>query len=93
MTAVVTAYCLCHKCCPASSKGLCANNRPPVQGTTIAASRTIPLGSSVIVAGHTYIVQDRLAKKYDGRFDIYFNRHSDALKWGIRTQQVIVITK
>jgi len=64
-----------------------------VQGTTIAASRAIPLGSSVIVAGHTYIVQDRLAKKYDGRFDVYFEKHSEALQFGIKTQTVVVITK
>jgi len=94
ITAVVTAYCACTEiCCPKSSKGICANNRPPVQGTTIAASRTIPLGSSVIVAGHTYIVQDRLAKRYDKRFDIYFSSHQAAKNFGIKTQTVVVIIK
>lgn len=93
ITAVTTAYCSCKLCCGPNAKGLCANNRPPVQGTTIAASRAIPLGSSVIVAGHTYIVQDRLAKRFDKRFDIYFSSHQAAKNFGIQTQQVTVIIK
>lgn len=91
--AVTTAYCSCFHCCPVSSKGLCANGKLPKEGRTIAASRSIPLGSSVIIKDHEYIVEDRLAKKYDSRFDIYFASHKDALRYGKRTNTVTIITK
>jgi 3D (Asp-Asp-Asp) domain-containing protein len=45
------------------------------------------------VGSHNYIVQDRLAKRYDSRFDIYFNKHSDAKKFGIRTNQTVTIVR
>jgi len=93
ITAVITAYCACKLCCGPNAKGICANNKPPIAGVTVAASRNIPLGSKVIIGGNTYTVHDRLAQRYDSRFDIYFNKHSDAKKFGIRTNKVTIITK
>lgn len=89
--ATITAYCACKLCCGPNAKGLTANGNKPIQGITIAASRKIPLQSSVQVGCKTYIVQDRLAKKYDSRFDIYFNKHSDAKKFGIKTNQTVKV--
>lgn len=93
VTAVVTAYCACTHCCGPQAKGICANNRRPVEAQTIAASRSIALGSRVIIDGHTYIVEDRLARKYDGRFDIYFKSHQQAKQFGKQTKTVTIITK
>ncbi len=93
ITAVITAYCACKTCCGPNAKGICANNKPPVEGVTIAASRSIPLGSKVWIDNHEYTVHDRLAKRYDSRFDIYFDKHSDAKKHGIKTNKVTIITK
>jgi 3D (Asp-Asp-Asp) domain-containing protein len=93
VVAVVTAYCKCNLCCGPNAKGICANNKPPIAGVTIAASRNIPLGSKVEVLGKTYTVQDRLAKRFDNRFDIYFASHKDAKQFGIRTNKVTIITK
>ena len=93
IVAVVTAYCSCKICCGPNAKGICANNKPPIAGVTIAASRTIPLGSKVQIGERTYVVHDRLAKRYDSRFDIYFASHKDAKQFGIRTNKVTVITK
>ena len=88
----LTAYCLCTAvCCPKASKGLCANGQPPIQGITIAASRSIPLGTHVLINGHEYIVQDRLARRYDKRMDIYFNSHKDALRFGKQTNNVTIL--
>lgn len=92
IVAVVSAYCKCNLCCGPNAKGICANGKRPIQGITIAASRTIPFQSIVQVDEHTYTVQDRLAKRLDNRFDIYFNKHSDAKKFGIKTNRVTVIT-
>lgn len=100
--ATITAYCACKQCCGPNAKGICANNSRPTAGTTIAASRTIPLGCKVIIKGFNYTgqvgtgdtiftVQDRLARRYDSRFDIYFTKHSDAKKFGIKTNQTIKI--
>lgn len=88
----LTAYCSCTAiCCPATSKGLTANGTRPIQGITVAAPRRLPFNSDVIFNGRTYKVQDRLAKRYDSRFDIYFAKHSDAKKFGIKTNQTVVV--
>lgn len=94
ITATLTAYCSCKLCCGPHASNRTASNETPTQGITIAASRTIPFGSTVIIAGHIYKVQDRLARRYDKRFDIYFRSHEAARNFGIKTNQtVMVITK
>ena len=97
ITATITAYCSCKEVCTKGT-GITANGKVPTQGITIAASRSIPFGSKVSIktddgfAVKTYTVQDRLAKRYDNRFDIYFTKHSDAKKFGIKTNKVTIIT-
>jgi len=91
VVATITAYCACKTCCGPNAKGICANNKPPIQGVTVAGPRVLPLGTTAIIAGHSYTVQDRLAKRYDSRFDIYFAKHSDAKKFGIKTNQTVTI--
>lgn len=86
----ITAYCACQLCCGSKASGICADGHPPRQGITIAASRRIPLGTHVLINGHEYIVQDRLARKFDNRIDIYFNNHKDALKFGKQTNNVTI---
>lgn len=92
--ATITAYCACKTCCGPNAQGITASGKKPNQGVTIAASRTIPLGSKVLVNEHTYVVQDRLAKRFDSRFDIFFDSHQDAKNFGIKKNvKVAVITK
>ena len=91
LTAVITAYCCCAKCTKGTGKT--ANGKIPTQGITIAASRSLPFGTKVVTSYGVYEVQDRLAKRYDSRFDIYFDSHEKAKQFGIkRNQQVKVIT-
>jgi len=106
ITATITAYCACKEVCTKGT-GITANGQKPIQGITIAASRTIPFGSKVIVpssillfsplqGSNNFTVQDRLAKRYDSRFDIYMSSHESARKFGIKTNQtvqVIITTK
>ena len=84
----ITAYCACHKCCGKWSVfKKTASGTTPKQGRTVAMSRSIPFGSSVSIPSlgiTNAIVEDRLAKKYDKRLDVYFNNHQDALKFGIK---------
>lgn len=87
---IVTGYCCCTICCGSHPSGLTASGKKPVEGITIAASRQYPFGTKVAINGHAYLVQDRLAKRYDSRVDIYFNRHSDAKKFGIHHYDVMI---
>lgn len=90
--AVLTAYCACATCCGTQNakKGITAAGTRPIQGITIAASRKIPLGSKVQIGQQTFIVQDRLARKYDSRFDLYFTRHEDAKRFGKHVAKVTI---
>jgi 3D (Asp-Asp-Asp) domain-containing protein len=86
---IITAYCACTICCGPRATGLAANGKPPVEGITVAGPRRLPLGTKVWIDGvGNRIVQDRLAKRYDNRFDVYFKRHDDAKRFGIRTLKV-----
>jgi len=102
MSATITAYCACALCC-GQPTGICADGHHPREGVTIAAPRFVPLGTLVQVrfvdagshwpAGFKLIlrVQDRTARKYDGRFDIYFRNHRDAKRFGKRRAEITII--
>ncbi len=93
ITAIITAYCSCKLCCGPNATGLTARGTTPHEHRTVAARRSIPFGSTVIIGGKSYTVEDRLAKRFDSRFDVYMSSHQSALNFGIRTQQVTIITK
>ena len=90
IVAICTAFCPCKICCGPLAKGITASGKFPAQGRTIAVPRNIPLGTKIEIAGKLYIAEDRTARKYDGRFDIYFDSHEMARKFGIRTNQVTI---
>lgn len=93
-TYTVTAYCGCEKCCGKWSKfRKTANGQTPKQGVTCAASRSIPFGTKLKIEGvGTRVVQDRLALRYDKtRIDVYFDSHSEALKFGKKQLKVTII--
>ncbi len=97
--AIITAYCACTNCCGPNAAGLAANGQPPVQGITIAGPRTYRLGTTVEIHNlvgfgnigrHRFILNDRTAKRFDGRWDIYFASHKEALKFGKQTNNITV---
>jgi hypothetical protein len=51
-------------CIAASGADICGRT------DAVACPRRIPLGTFLQIRGATYICEDRLAKKYDSRFDI-----------------------
>lgn len=96
LTAIITAYCHCKLCCGPNAKGITASGTKPIQGITVAGPRSYLFGSKVIMPSiglHTGRIEDRTARRFDGRFDVYFRRHSEAKKFGIKTNKVIIITK
>lgn len=80
-------YCACEKCCGKSE------NDPAYQvtksGTTVEEGRTIavdpdiiPLGSDVVIGGHTYIAEDTGGAIKGYKVDIYVEDHQAALEAG-----------
>jgi len=92
----VTAYCACKKCCGKWSGGPTASGRMPVAGITVAGPRSVPFGTRVRIEGvGVRVVQDRLAKRFDNRFDVFLGSdeqaHGKALRFGKRTLKVEVL--
>lgn len=82
--ATVTAY---------SEGTICADGTRPIAGHTIAAPRSVPFGTKVYIEGLGYrCVHDRTAKKYNGRWDVYFATRSEAILFG-KQQLTIEIIK
>ena len=87
--AIITAYCACRVCCGPDAAGITANGKAPRQGVTVAASRRVPFGTVVWIRGvGRRVVQDRTAIRYDGRWDVYFDRHQDAVRFGKRKASI-----
>lgn len=81
----VTAYCPCAKCCGKWAGGPTASGKMPKAGVTVAGPRAFKLGTKVQIPGiGSRIIQDRLAKKFDDRIDLFCASHAEALKWGKR---------
>lgn len=91
--AIVTAYCHCSDCCGPNAAGITASGRPPVARKTVAAPRSVLLGSTVIIEGRRYTAEDRTSIRHEGRFDIYFRTHKEAREFGIRKLTVTIITQ
>lgn len=88
-TFTVTAYCPCEKCCGAYSNGYTATGEKAIQGVTIAADPDVlPMGTEIELDGHTYTVQDTGGAIAGNRLDLYFDRHEDALRWGVQEKIV-----
>lgn len=96
MTLVATAYCgenYPHICNDGDSSRT-ATGTKPMAGRTIAVDpRMIPYGSKVIINGVTYIAEDCGGAIKSNRIDIFFDTHQEALQWGRRTVEAIVITE
>lgn len=85
----VTAYCPCEKCCRYNGSRT-ASGVSPKLGTTVAAPRWMPFGTKLNIQGvGPRIVQDRLAKTYDGRIDVYVRSHLEAKRFGIKRLRVV----
>ena len=85
----VTAYCPCEKCCGvyAKSSGIRRTSIgvPVYEGSTIAVdSKIIPYGTKVYIEGiGVRIAADCVGAIKGQKIDIFYNKHSDALKIGV----------
>lgn len=88
----VTAYCPCRVCCGRWAGGPTASGQRPRPGLTVAGPRALPLGTRVRIEGlGERLVQDRLARKYDARFDVFFASHAEAKQFGRRQLAVEIL--
>ena len=70
----------------------CADGRMPRAGITVAAPRSVPLHSKVIVEGvGVFEAEDRTARRFDGRVDIFMRSRREAINFGKQTHRVWVV--
>ena len=87
---IITAFCACANCC-GSASGMAADGSR-VRSGIIAAPRSVPFGTRVVVEGvGSFTVRDRTAKRYDGRWDIYMPTHWKAVQFGKQERRVYVL--
>lgn len=88
----VTAYTGVESCHYAGC--IMASGKPAYKGA-VACPRALPLGTSVVISGVTYTCEDRTAKRFDGRYDIFFGYtsedHARALRFGIQDLEVTIL--
>ncbi len=91
-SATVVFYCGCRRCCGRWSRyGLTASGRRPVEGRTVAGPRRLPFGTRVFLDGVGWrTIEDRTARRWDGRFEVYVRSHARARRMGIRRAKVWV---
>lgn len=89
MTAIITAYCSCALCC--GDHKTTASGKRPTLNHTIAAPRSVPFGTKVLINGRIYTVEDRTALRYDGRWDIFMASHKAARRFGIQTNSIKIL--
>ena len=88
VTATLTAYCPCVKCC-GKSDGITASGTQATAGRTVAVdTRLIPYGTEISIDGKTYIAEDCGGKVKGYTIDVFFNSHEEALNFGRQTKTV-----
>lgn len=92
VTAVVTAYNTVEwqtdasPCLAASGDNICGRD------DVVACPRNVPLGTKVLINEKEYICLDRTAGKFDGRFDLSFDKDIDAARqWGVKRLSVTIL--
>lgn len=70
--------------------GITASGHPAVSGQTVACDG-LPLGTEVVIDGHSYIVQDRFGGGHGKtKIDIFMNTKAEAFRFGRQTKIVEV---
>ena len=88
VTATLTAYCPCVKCC-GKSDGITASGTQATAGRTVAVdTRLIPYGTEISIDGKTYIAEDCGGEVKGYTIDVFFNSHEEALNFGRQTKIV-----
>lgn len=68
--------------------GITASGTYVTEGRTVACN-DFPFGTKLLIGENVYVVEDRCG--HDGVVDIYFDNYNDAMHWGRRTMEIIVV--
>lgn len=71
------------------SGGVMANGEYPYVGAV--ASDDLPLGTTVIINGYTYVVADRFGGGYTDMIDIFVDSEEEAIQFGRQYLDVTVV--
>ena len=87
----VTAYCACKECCGTWAGGPTSSGAMPEACLTVAVDPSvIPLGSLVRIGNDptVYVAQDTGSAVKGNHIDVFFDRHIEALEWGVQYRTV-----
>jgi 3D (Asp-Asp-Asp) domain-containing protein len=94
----VTAYCPCKKCCGPKAQGLTASGRRVSHndGRFVAADTSVlPFHTKLVIPGYAsnlpVEVLDRGGAIKGHKLDVFYPTHDEALKWGRRMVECIVV--
>jgi len=83
------------KCCGKHSDGFVASGKKVQEG--MAACNILPFGTVVYIEDiGVFVIEDRGSKKYfdnQKHIDIYFEKHSDAKRFGVKYKEVEVLVE
>ena len=91
ITADVTNYSKVETC--PNTQCVTASGRKITNADTdvIACPRRLKFGTTIILDGKEYKCEDRTAKRYNGRFDVWVgNDYQRAMQWGIKSKVLII---
>lgn len=99
-----TAYCACKSCCGKSPShpayGVTAMGTKAAHGTVAVDPRVISLGSKLYIEGIGSTYDYGYSQALDtgraikgNKIDLYFESHSEALKWGKKKVRVYILDK
>jgi len=91
ITADVTQYSKAETCPNAQCITASGRKITNADDDVMACPRKYKLGSRVIMDGKEYICEDRTAKRYDGRFDVWVDDYQKALDWGKKSKTLLII--
>lgn len=87
----ITYYCPCELCCGQWADGLTATGIPAGPGIVAVDPSIIPLGSTVVIDGQSYLAADTGGAIHGLHIDICVDTHAEALELGIRAAEVWMV--
>lgn len=79
----ITHYCTCNLCCGIYASGYTATGAKATPGRTVAADpEVIPYGTTIIIGGKEYVVEDCGGAVKGNHIDVLMGSHSEAVSAG-----------
>ncbi len=86
----LTGYCPCEKCCGSNSHKT-ASGAIPKSNHTIAADKSIPFGTKLLINGTIYTVEDVGSGVNGKHIDVFYDTHEEAIKNGTKYAKVYLL--